>query len=98
MDSKLVAQRVAKILLKIQAVTFSPQKPYKYTSGILSPVYTDCRILMSYPKERSIIRDIYIDLLKQAPVKFDVIAGTSTAGIPHAAWVAQKMKLPMVYV
>lgn len=95
--NKKTAEQVAKILLKIGAINLRPKKPYKYASGILSPVYTDCRLLMSYPKERKIIRDLYIKNIKSAG-KFDVIAGTATAGIPHAAWIAEKMNLPLIYV
>ncbi|MDP3974191.1 MAG: orotate phosphoribosyltransferase [Candidatus Daviesbacteria bacterium] len=91
------SQKVAKILLSIKAVSLSPKKPFKYSSGILSPVYTDCRILMAYPKERKIIRDLYIkEIAKLGSI--DLIAATATAGIPHAAWIADKLNLPMVYV
>lgn len=89
--------KIAQILLKINAVTLSPQKPYRYASGILSPVYTDCRMVISFPKERKFVRDGYIQMIQEAG-NFDVIAGTSTAGIPHAAFIAEKMGLPMVYV
>ena len=91
------AEKIAQILLKINAVTLSPAKPYIYASGILSPVYTDCRMIISFPKERKIVRNGYIEMIK-ATGEFDVIAGTSTAGIPHAAFIAEKMGLPMVYV
>jgi len=90
-------EKVAKLLLSIKAVTLNPKKPYRYSSGILSPVYTDCRLLMSHPKERNIVRDCYIRALNQAG-SFDVIAATAIAGIPHAAWIADKLKLPMIYV
>lgn len=92
------SQQVAKILLNLKAVSLSAKVPFKYSSGILSPIYTDCRILMSYPKERKQIRDLYIEAINKTGEKFDVIAGTATAGIPHAAWVADKMDLPMIYV
>lgn len=91
-------EEVAKILLAIDAIKLSPRKPFTYASGILSPVYTDCRLLISYPKERTIIRDFYIKTIINSGVKPDVIAGTATAGIPHAAWIAEKMRLPMVFV
>ena len=91
------SEKTAEILLNIHAVSFNPKKPFRYSSGILSPVYTDCRLLMSYPKERAAIRNLYAKMIKSAG-KFDVIAGTATAGIPHAAWIADKLKLPMVYV
>lgn len=91
------SEKAAKILLSIHAVSLSPRKPFRYSSGILSPVYTDCRLLMSHPKERMIIRNLYARMIRSCG-KFDVIAGTATAGIPHAAWIADKLKLPMVYV
>ncbi len=89
---------VAKILLELDAITLNPKKPFHYASGIISPVYTDCRVLMAYPDKRREIRDLYIEAIKKSGVKFDVIAGTATAGIPHAAWIADKLNLPMVYV
>ncbi len=89
---------VAKILLELNAVSLSPKKPFKYASGILSPVYTDCRVLMAYPDKRRQIRDLYIEAIQNSKVDFDVVAGTATAGIPHAAWIADKLNLPMVYV
>lgn len=93
-----ISEQVAKILLEIKAVTFSPKKPFKYASGILSPVYTDCRVLMAYPSSRRIVRDFYIEAIQKSGVEFEVVAGTATAGIPHAAWIADKLNLPMVYV
>ena len=90
-------EKVAKILLNINAITLNPKKPYRYSSGILSPVYTDCRLLMSYPKERKFIVNLYAEEINKIG-GFDVIAGTATAGIPHAAWIAHKLNLPMIYV
>lgn len=93
-----VSETVAKILLELNAVTLNSKKPYRYASGILSPVYTDCRVLMAYPDKRREIRDLYINAIKKSGILFDVVAGTATAGIPHAAWIADKLNLPMVYV
>lgn len=93
-----ISEQVAKILLELNAITLNPKKPFRYASGILSPIYTDCRVLMAYPQKRRKIRDFYIDAIKSSGVKFDVIAGTATAGIPHASWIADKLNLPMVYV
>ncbi|MBI2022597.1 orotate phosphoribosyltransferase [Candidatus Daviesbacteria bacterium] len=92
------SEKVNQILLRLNAVTLSPKKPYQYASGILSPVYTDCRVLMAYPEKRREIRDLYIEAIKKSGVPYDLIAGTATAGIPHAAWIADKLNLPMVYV
>lgn len=93
-----ISEQVAKILLELNAVTLNPKKPFRYASGIISPVYTDCRVLMAYPDKRRTIRDLYIEAIKNSGASFEVIAGTATAGIPHAAWIADKLNLPMVYV
>lgn len=90
------SKNVAKILLSIGAVSLNAKKPFRYSSGILSPVYTDCRLIMSYPKERRIIVNLYTKSISSYD-SFDVIAGTATAGIPHAAWIAEKLNLPMIY-
>lgn len=92
------SETVAKILLELDAVTLSPKKPFRYASGILSPIYTDCRVLMAYPDKRKVIRDLYIEAIEKSGVSFDVVAGTATAGIPHAAWIADKLNLPLIYV
>jgi len=92
------SETVNKILLKLKAVTLNPGKPFRYASGILSPVYTDCRVLIGYPEERNQIRDLYIEAIKESGIEFDIVAGTATAGIPHAAWIANKLNLPMIYV
>jgi len=90
MDS--YSEKTAKILLNIHAISLSSRKPFRFSSGIFSPVYTDCRLLMGHPKERALIRDYLIRMILSVK-KFDVIAGTATAGIPHAAWIADKLKL-----
>lgn len=91
-------EAVAKILLKLKAVSLRPNKPFRYSSGMLSPVYTDCRLLISSPQNRKKIIDYYLNAIKEEAGKFDVVAGTSTAGIPHAAWIADALNLPMIYV
>jgi len=92
------SNQVNKILLDLHAISLNVRKPFKYDSGIMSPVYIDNRRLVSYPKERQIIRDLYIDAMKSTGEKFNLIAATATAGIPHGAWIADKLNLPMVYV
>lgn len=91
-------EEVAKILLKVGAVSLSPTEPYRFVSGILSPIYCDNRLLMSYPEEREKIVNYFLKLIKEENINFEVIAGTATAGIPWAAWIAEKLKKPMVYV
>ena len=92
------AERVAKMLLEIKAVTLSPQNPYRFVSGILSPIYTDNRLLMGYPLKRKEIIIYMVNLLKEKGFEPEVIAGTATAGIPPAAWLAELLNLPMIYV
>ncbi len=97
MTNSSVAEEIAEILLSINGVTFSAAEPYRFTSGLLSPVYVDNRLLMSYPNERRRVVDAWVELIRSVG-EFDAIAGTATAGIPHAAWISDKMDLPMVYV
>lgn len=91
------SKKIASILFDIGAVMFSRRAPFKYDSGILSPVYTDNRLIISHPKEREQIVNSLIEQIKNIGIP-DVVAGTATAGIPHAAFIAQKLKIPMVYV
>jgi orotate phosphoribosyltransferase len=92
------AKKIAEILLKTNAVKINVKNPFTYTSGLKSPIYTDNRILISSPPERGMIVDGYLKLIEERGLKPDYIAGTATAGIPWAAFVAQKMNLPMIYV
>lgn len=87
---------IASALLRIEAVTLSPNDPYTWASGLRSPIYCDNRLTLSYPSVRSLIADALAEKVKGLAV--DVIAGTATAGIPHAAFVAERLELPMVYV
>ena len=92
------SQRVAKALLDIHAVTLNPDQPFTWASGLKSPIYTDNRLTISYPEVRQAIFNGMVEQIKLHFSAADVIAGTVTAGIPHAAWVAQNMELPMIYV
>src|SRR3989338_5501025 len=89
--------KIPEILLKLKAVSLRTSPPYKWASGILAPIYTDNRILISYPKERDFIVDSFLKLLSKDKIRFDGFAGTATAGIPWASFLAQKTKKPMVY-
>lgn len=97
MDNEL-AMTVAHDLLTIEAVSLSPQDPFTWTSGIKSPIYCDNRLTLSYPRVRSTIADGLVALIASHFPNVDVIAGTATAGIPHAALVSERLQLPMVYV
>ena len=91
-------REIAKILLKLKAVTLSPEDPYTWASGIKSPIYCDNRLTLSYPEERSQVEKGLVDLIKKEYPEVEYIMGTATAGIPHAAIIADKMKIPMGFV
>ncbi len=91
---------VAKFLLDIKAVNFRPEEPYKLTAGWASPVYIDCRKVISFPEARQAITRLAKDEILESigPGKIDAVAGGETAGIPYAAWISDAMNLPMQYV
>jgi orotate phosphoribosyltransferase len=99
-DKSFIADMTAKMMLEVKAVHFSQDKPFVFTSGWASPVYIDVRKLISYPRVRTalidfaaatIVRDVGFE-------QFDTVAGGETAGIPYAAWIADRLSLPMQYV
>lgn len=89
---------IAEKLLEINAVALRPQEPFTWTSGLRSPIYCDNRLTLSYPEVRRKIADGLQRLIKENFGEVEVVAGTATAGIPHAAWVSELMDLPMCYV
>ena len=99
-DKKTIAELTAKMLLEIEAIRFYADKPFIFTSGLASPVYTDCRRLISFPRVRKTLIDFgAATVLRDAGFEqFDTIVGGETAGIPFAAWMADKLELPMQYV
>lgn len=99
-DKETIAELTAKMFLEVEAVHFNSENPFTYTSGRVSPVYVDCRKLISFPRLRqtmmnfgvsTIFRDIGVE-------KFDAIAGGETAGIPFATMIAERLMLPLQYV
>ncbi|MFC4023213.1 orotate phosphoribosyltransferase [Oceanobacillus longus] len=89
---------LARDLLEIKAVQINPDNYFTWTSGIKSPIYCDNRLTMSYPEIRKKISEAFAEKVAGMEEKPDVIAGCATAGIPHAAWLADQLNLPMVYV
>ncbi len=92
--------KTARLLLDIKAVNFRPEKPYILTAGWASPVYIDCRLVISFPEARQRIMQLAGEKL-QREIGFDAIdavAGGETAGIPYAAWIAEAQSKPMLYV
>src|SRR5687768_15067192 len=99
-DKTVIAELTAKMLLEVEAVRFMDDKPFIFTSGRASPVYTDCRRLISFPRVRQTLMDFgAATVLREAGFEaFDAVAGGETAGIPFAAWMADRLSLPMLYV
>ena len=93
-----IDQLIAKDLLSIKAVFFSPNKPFTWASGIKSPVYCDNRLTLTAPAVRSDVENALAETIKKNYPEVEVLMGTSTAGIAHAAIVGHIMKLPMGYV
>lgn len=92
------SRKIAKDLLKIQAVFLSPDKPFTWASGIKSPVYCDNRLTLTAPEVRTDVETGLKELIEENFPEAEVLMGTSTAGIAHAAITAHLMNLPMGYV
>lgn len=94
------AREAASILLEIEAVLFRPDEPFIFTSGRASPVYVDCRKIISFPRARARLMDLAVETLRENAgyEAFDAVAGGETAGIPFAAWIAERLGLPMLYI
>jgi orotate phosphoribosyltransferase len=99
-DKGVMAELVARMLWEIGAVHFRADDPYRLASGMASPVYIDCRKLISYPRIRSAVMDFAAATIMRSAgfEKIDVVAGGETAGIPFAALLADRLGLPMIYV
>ena len=96
--SNQLAKEVAKNLLKIKAVFLKPNDPFTWASGIKSPIYCDNRLTLSYPETRKVVEEGLAEVIKTHFPTCEVVMGTSTAGIPHAAYVSDILNLPMGYV
>ncbi len=93
-----LSEKIAKGLLEIQAVFLKPDEPFTWASGIKSPIYCDNRLTLTAPKVRDEVEEGLAQVIKENYPEVEVLMGTSTAGIPHAAITADKMNLPMGYV
>lgn len=93
-----VARRVAALLLEAKAIKLSPQHPFKWSSGWLSPIYCDNRVALSYPSARTYIKEQLAVLVKSRFPQVQAIAGVATAGIAQGALIADQLGLPFAYV
>ena len=92
------AKKIAEYLLQIKAIKLQPSNPFTWASGWKSPIYCDNRKTLSFPEVRSYIRDSFTQLIKELYPDAELIAGVATGAISHGALVADKMKLPFIYV
>ena len=92
------SRELALQLLKINAVVLRPNEPFVWASGWNSPIYCDNRLTLLYPEIRNKMAETITNFIKENFPKTEVITGTATAGIPHAAWIADRLNLPMAYV
>lgn len=89
---------IARGLLSIGAVKLSPHKPFVYASGLKGPIYCDNRLILSHVDFREKVIEHFLSIIKQNSLHSELLGGIATAGIPHAAFVADRLKKPMVYV
>ena len=90
--------KIAKILIDIESIKFSFNNPFVLTSGHKSPVYVDCRKIISYKEERNIILDCAEKYFANNQLNFEILAGGETAGIPYAAFLSERLQKPMIYI
>ena len=93
-----MSEIIAEKLIDIESVKFSFENHFTLTSGLKSPVYVDCRKIISFLDERAFIMNEALNYFEKNKIKFDLVAGGETAGIPYAAIISEKIKKPMVYV
>ena len=98
MDNQALATSVAEALLSLTAVFLRPRDPFTWASGIKSPIYCDNRLTLAVPAIRKIVENGIASVIKEEYPEAEVLMGTSTAGIPHAAIVSEILDLPMGYV
>jgi orotate phosphoribosyltransferase len=97
-SNESTAEALALDLLRIGAVSLSPKAPYTWASGLRSPVYCDNRMSLGHPDVRSRICTAFVELIAREDLPCDVVGGIATAGIPHAAWIADRLARPLIYV
>ena len=93
-----MSEIIAEKLIDIESVKFSFENHFTLTSGLKSPVYVDCRKIISFIDERELIINEALSYFEKNKIQFDLVAGGETAGIPYAAIISEKIKKPMVYI
>ncbi len=94
----MTKKEIALLLLKKNCLKLSPRRPFTYASGLKGPMYCDNRKILAFVKERSQVIDSLVEKINETGLEFDHICGLATAGIPHGALVAERLKKPFIYV
>src|SRR6478609_4582883 len=89
---------IAKGLIETGCVKLSPSAPFSYASGLNGPIYCDNRLILGHVEFRDRVIQAFLEVINKQSLKFDLVGGIATAGIPHAAFIADRLNLPMVYV
>jgi orotate phosphoribosyltransferase len=89
---------IARKLLELGCVKFSPDKPFVYASGLTGPIYCDNRMILSHVEFRNLVVESFQTIIEKEGWSFDLLGGIATAGIPYAAIVADRLKKPMIYI
>lgn len=97
-DLKTISNQLAKIVIEIGAVKLSPENPFTWASGAIMPIYTDNRLLLGKAEYRNLVSEGFCEIIKNDHIPVDLVAGTATAGIPHATTLANALELPLSYV
>ena len=92
------SSKIANYLLQIKAIKLETEKPFKWSSGIYSPIYCDNRIVLSFPKIRKLVCDCFVEIIKKKYTDTELVAGVATGGIGMGMLIAEKLDLPFVYV
>jgi len=95
---QIIRKDIAELLLNLKCVQLSPDDFFTYASGLKGPIYCDNRKVLSFPKERKIIIQSLKKLIEESQIKFDLIAGLATAGLPYASILADQLELPLIYI
>ena len=93
-----IAESIARVALEVGAIRVNVQQPFTWASGYKMPIYNDNRLLLGNAQNRALVTEGFQDLLKKITTEVEVIAGTATAGIPHATSLADLLQVPLVYV
>ena len=97
MNKQMIASQIATILLQKSCLKVSPSSPFTYASGLKGPMYCDNRKILAFVEERALVIDAFVELIEELNLEYDAICGLATAGIPHGALIAERLRKPFIY-